>query len=77
MPGGRERNILRWELREAILREHIARIDERLARLSDGNASSPSVSSSGHSRRDELLAKRAELARELDGIGHDPRAKMG
>lgn len=71
MPGGRERNILRWELRAALLRDQIARLDERLARLGTSNGATPAP------QREELLAQRAELAHELDTLGPDPRAKMG
>ena len=72
MPGGRERNIMRWELRASLLREQIARLDERLARLNAANGSS-----SAATQREGLLAQRAELARELVAMGPDPRAKMG
>lgn len=72
MPGGRERNILRWELHTTLLREQIARLDERLARLGTANGSSPAAA-----QREEMLAQRAELARRLDAMGPDPRAKMG
>ena len=72
MPGGRERNILRWELYTTLLREQIARLDERLARLGTANGSSPAAT-----QREEMLAQRAELARRLDAMGPDPRAKMG
>jgi hypothetical protein len=72
MPGGRERNILRWELRISLLREQIARLDERLARLGTANGSSPAAT-----QRVEMLAQRTELARQLDAMGPDPRAKMG
>lgn len=71
MPGGRERNILRWELRAALLRDDIARLDARLARLGESDASTPSP------KRAELLAQRVELARQLDILGPDARAKMG
>lgn len=71
MPGGRERNILRWELRAQLLRDQIARLDEQLARA--GGADTPTQ----RGRHDELLARRAELARQLDILGPDPRAKMG
>ena len=72
MPGGRERNILRWELRISLLREQIARLDERLTRLGTANGSSPAAT-----QREEMLAQRTELARQLDAMGPDPRAKMG
>ncbi len=72
MPGGRERNIMRWELRVSLLREQIARLDERLARLGVANGSS-----SAAAQREGLVAQRAALAHELDSIGPDPRAKMG
>jgi hypothetical protein len=72
MPGGRERNIMRWDLRVSLLREQIARLDERLARLSPSNDSSPAAT-----QREGLTAQRAELARQLDAMGPDPRAKMG
>jgi hypothetical protein len=74
MPGGRERNIMRWELRVSLLREQIARLDERLARPGASNGASPAPQSA---KRDDLLAQRAELARQLDAMGPDPRAKMG
>ena len=72
MPGGRERNIMRWEARVSLLREQIARLDERLARLGTANGSSPAAA-----QREGLMAQRADLARELDAMGPDPRAKMG
>jgi len=72
MPGGRERNIMRWELRVSLLREQIARLDERLARLNATNGSSSLAT-----QREGMIAQRAELARQLDAIGPDPRAKMG
>jgi hypothetical protein len=72
MPGGRERNIMRWDLRVSLLREQIARMDERLARLSAANGSSSTAT-----QREGLTAQRAELARQLDALGPDPRAKMG
>ncbi|HKW23002.1 MAG TPA: hypothetical protein VJO13_16570 [Ktedonobacterales bacterium] len=72
MPGGRERNIMRWELRVSLLREQIARLDERLARVS-----ASSDSSSIATQREGLIAQRTELARQLDAMGPDPRAKMG
>ena len=59
MPGGRERNILRWELRISLLREQIARLDERLARLGTANGASPAAT-----QREEMLAQRTELARQ-------------
>jgi hypothetical protein len=71
MPGGRERNIMRWELRATLLRDQIARLDERLARLDATDT--PST----QGRREALLAERAQLARQLDALGPDPRAKMG
>ena len=40
MPGGRERNIMRWELRATLLRDQIARLDARLARLDTADVSS-------------------------------------
>ena len=72
MSGGRERNIMRWELRVALLREQIARLDERLARLNAANGSSSLAT-----QHEGLMAQRAELARQLDAMGPDPRAKMG
>lgn len=72
MPGGRERNIMRWEIRVSLLREQIARLDERLARLGTSNGASPAAA-----QRDGIMAQRAELARQLDAMGPDPRAKMG
>lgn len=71
MPGGRERNIMRWELRATLLRNQIARLDERLARLDAADVPSP------QGQREALLAERAQLARQLDALGPDPRAKMG
>ncbi len=71
MPGGRERNIMRWELRATLLRDQIARLDERLARLDATDVPSP------QGQREALLAERAQLARQLDALGPDPRAKMG
>ncbi len=71
MPGGRERNIMRWELRATLLRNQMARLDERLARLDATDVSSR------QSQREALLAERAELARQLAALGPDPRAKMG
>lgn len=75
MPGGRERNILRWELRESLLRGQVARLDERLERL--GDISDPNISPEQRTKRDDLLAQRAQLAHELDALGPNPRAKMG
>jgi hypothetical protein len=72
MPGGRERNIMRWELRVSLLRDQIARLDERLVRLGSPNGSPALLA-----QRDGLIAQRAELARQLDALGPDPRAKMG
>jgi hypothetical protein len=74
MPGGRERNILRWELRVEIVRAQIARLDDRLVRMIAADASQPAGQ---RGRRDDLLAQRAELARELESLGPDSRAKMG
>lgn len=74
MPGGRERNILRWELRAEILRAQIARLDDRLARMNSADVSQPGDQ---RGRRDDLLAQRADLARELESLGPDSRAKMG
>jgi hypothetical protein len=71
MPGGRERNIMRWELRATLLRHQMARLDERLARLDAMDVSSR------QGQREALLAERAELARQLASLGPDPRAKMG
>ncbi|HEU4783952.1 MAG TPA: hypothetical protein VFS83_11475 [Ktedonobacterales bacterium] len=72
MPGGRERNIMRWELRVSLLREQIAHLDERLARLNTANGSSSLAT-----QREGLMEQRAELARQIDAMGPDPRAKMG
>jgi hypothetical protein len=71
MPGGRERNIMRWELRATLLRNQMARLDERLARLDATDVSSR------QGQREALLAERAELARQFAALGPDPRAKMG
>ena len=71
MPGGRERNIMRWDLRATLLRNQLARLDERLARLDAADVSSR------QGQREALLAERAELARQLAALGPDPRAKMG
>ncbi len=71
MPGGRERNIMRRELRTRLLRNRMARLGERLARLEATDVSSPK------GQRETLLAERAELARQLAALGPDPRAKMG
>ena len=83
MPGGRDRNILRWELRATLLRDQIARLDARLARLDAAEVSSAKgqTSQTGQTgqtgQREALLAERVELARQLDALGPDPRAKMG
>jgi len=71
MPGGRERNIMRWELRATLLCDQIARLNERLARLDAADVPS------AKGQREALLAEQAELARQLDALGPDPRAKMG
>ena len=77
MPGGRDRNILRWELRATLLRDQIARLDARLARLDAAEVSSAKEQTGQRNQREALLAERAELARQLAALGPDPRAKMG
>ena len=77
MPGGRDRNILRWELRATLLRDQIARLDARLARLDAAEVSSAKGQTGQRNQREALLAERVELARQLDALGPDPRAKMG
>jgi hypothetical protein len=63
---------MRWELRVSLLREQIARLDAKLAHLNAANGSSSMAA-----QREGLTAQRAELARQLDAMGPDPRAKMG
>ncbi|HEX6541173.1 MAG TPA: hypothetical protein VF040_05405 [Ktedonobacterales bacterium] len=77
MRGGRERNIMRWELRATLLRDQIARLDERLAHLDSPDGPNVPDAPAQRAQRDKLLAQRVQLARELDALGPDPHAKMG
>jgi len=71
MQGGRERNILRWDLHAALLQPRLERIESELAAL--GVPDGPKT----RARQERLLAERAELLRKLRTLGPSPTAKMG
>ncbi len=71
MQGGRERNILRWDLRAALLRPRLERVEAELAAL--GVPDGPKT----RARQERLVAERIELMRKLRALGPTPTAKMG
>jgi len=71
MQGGRERNILRWDLRAALARPRLERVEGELAAL--GEPDGPKT----RARQERLLAERIELMGKLRSLGPTPTAKMG
>ncbi len=75
MKMGRERDVLRWDIHVALLRQQIEQTQAELARLPGGAEST----SGGHQRQraEQLTAKLDELRHQLRAFGPSPRAKMG
>jgi hypothetical protein len=67
MKMGRERNVLRWDIRASRLRERLERVERALA-------ASPAPSGE---RAAQLAREGAALQRQLQQLGPSPRAKMG
>jgi hypothetical protein len=71
MHAGRERNILRWEARHAMLSKRLAEINEALAALGEPNGPRE------RERLEHLERERDEFQRRLQELGPSPSAKMG
>jgi hypothetical protein len=71
MHGGRERNIVRWDLQATLVSARLQRVEGELAAL--GEPDRPKT----RARRERLLAERVELMGKLRALGPSPRAKMG
>lgn len=71
MKMGRERAIMRWDIRASLLRERIERAEHTLAALAPA--------ASGRERDKRLRTERelADLHAQLAALGPSPRAKMG
>jgi hypothetical protein len=71
MKMGRERAILRWDIRRSLLEQRIARAEQQRAAL--GLPTGPRE----RERVARLTAELEDLRRQLQRIGPSPHAKMG
>jgi hypothetical protein len=71
MQGGRERNILRWDLRTRLVSARLERVEADLAAL--GEPDGPKT----RARQERLLAERIDLMGKLRALGPSPTARMG
>ena len=88
MQMGRERGVMRWDVRHSLISDRLALVEARLARLNPSVAldapigATPPLRSPKEERaiREEsarLTTEREELRRQLRALGPSPRAKMG
>ncbi len=88
MQMGRERGVMRWDVRHSLISDRLAQVEARLARLTPPAArdtpigDAPPMRSPKEERaiREEsarLTTEREELRRQLCALGPSPRAKMG
>lgn len=70
MPMGRERGVLRWDIRATLLADQLAEVEREL-----GNT--PEAAPKAQERRERLEQERLELLSALRALGPSPRAKMG
>lgn len=71
MKMGRERAVLRWDIRAALLRERIERTERTLTSLGPN----PAPRERDHHAR--LVRELADLRAQFVALGPSPRAKMG
>jgi hypothetical protein len=88
MHMGRERYILRWDVRHWLLAQHLDAVEAQLARLGANRIGDPRMGAAGASdapavsdpgagaRREALLRERDELRARIQALGPSPRAKM-
>jgi hypothetical protein len=70
MKMGRERAVVRWDIRASLLDGRIAKLEQQLASL---NAAGPRE----RERAARLSAELDDLRRQVCALGPSPRAKMG
>lgn len=68
---GHERNVQRWDIHVALLREQLATVDAQLAALDH------SAAARQREQLAQLIHARADLNARLEALGPSPRAKMG
>jgi hypothetical protein len=71
MNMGRERGILRWELRHSLLAQRLARVEETLAGMAEPKGARE------RERLEQITREREDLQRKLQALGPSPSAKMG
>lgn len=71
MKMGRERAVLRWDIRASLLRDQIERSERSLAALG------PATGQRDRDKRARLERELIALRGRLDALGPSPRAKMG
>ena len=77
MHMGRERGVLRWDIRRSLLDAQLVRVEEALAAL-DATPVTPKTNLREHtSRRERLSKERLDLLQQITALGPSPRAKMG
>lgn len=69
---GRERGVLRWEVRASLLTEKLEQAQAALAALPQADDTS-----AVREQRQHLTEQCAQLRRRLEALGPSPRAKMG
>lgn len=74
MHAGRERNVMRWEVRHERLAQQLAETNVALAALL---ASGEPQGQRERDRLEHLRQKRDDLERQLQQLGPSPGAKMG
>lgn len=72
MKMGRERAVMRWDIRASLLRGRIAHAEQALAA-----ALGPSSRPRERDKQLRLERELADLHAQLDALGPSPRAKMG
>lgn len=71
MKMGRERAVLRWDIRASLLRGQIERAERALAELG------PAAGQRDRDKRARMERELATLRDRLNALGPSPRAKMG
>lgn len=74
MSGGRERGIMVWDVRETLLRERLAQLDQELAQL---HAIQEPPTRKQVERVGALEAERDGVRAQIAQLGPSSRAKMG
>jgi hypothetical protein len=71
MKMGRERAVLRWDVRSALLTQQLARAERQLATFEEP------AGARERERVARLTQEIEQIRRELQALGPSPRAKMG